>query len=64
MSPGQEALGSRTGVGRGEKAVGDGGRWEEECVCEAEGTGKAQRVPFKLHPVPPRIPSLCSNQCG
>lgn len=32
--------GEQNGVGRGEKAVGDGGRQEEECVCEAEGTGE------------------------
>lgn len=34
MPSGQEAL-----VGRGGKGVGDGGRQEEECVCEAEGNG-------------------------
>lgn len=45
MPLGQEALGNRTGVGRGVRAVGDGGRQEEQCVCEAEGNGESTGEP-------------------
>lgn len=64
MPSGQEALGSRTKVGRGEKGVGDGGRQEEECVCEAEGNGEALGRLVQAAPRFSFVNSFALQQCG